>query len=210
MVTKKILAIVGGAAVIIIAAVICLHFYWSSPAGLHRAAVHFDEALVAQVKKDCVITETSPYEDLTLGIRFDVASDTLICNRQSTLGQAPGTRQIYLWKKSAFASQTSATFFQGLVGQVSVNLPPAAPGVPRVQPGTEVTISTQRIAGTSTTVEATAVPNCQDIDCPAARIAVLHHNGETFILGEYASGVGLLDSFAFIPQGVSTTSESSL
>jgi hypothetical protein len=203
------LAIITIVAVIIIAAVVAMYFYRSSPASLRRAAVQFDEALVSQTKKDCVITDTSPYEDRTLGIWFDFASDLLVCNRESALGQAPGTRQIYLWKKSAFASQTSSVFFQGLVGQVSVNIPPGTPGVPRVQPGTSVTTSTQRIAGASTTVEATAVPNCQDIDCPAARIALIQHGGNTFILGEYASGVGLLDSFAFLPHGVSSTSESS-
>lgn len=206
MVTKRTLAVVAVLVIILLAVGIFISFNArSSPESLYRAAEVFDEALVSQVKKDCLITEASPYKDLTLGIRFNFGNDVLVCNRESTLGQAPATRQIYLWKKSAYAGQTSSDFFQGLVGQVSVNLPPNTPGVPRIQPGTAITTSTQIIGGVSTTVEATSFPDCHDIFCPAGRIAVLQRNGTTFILGEYAAGVGLLDSFAFIPQGVAST-----
>jgi hypothetical protein len=162
-----------------------------------RTSPLFDEGMLSQIKQGCSLTEGDHFEDQALGIRFKIRSDLLVCDLHS-LGQTVGTRQIYLWKKDSFNTTVADDFFGGIVGEVSVNLPQGAPGVYRVQPGTVVSKEAMRIAGVATTIQVTEFPDCNDTSCPTARIALLRHNGNSFVLGENDAGVVLLESFEFI------------
>jgi hypothetical protein len=183
----------------IVACVVGLAMYYQ-----RRAEIDFAQDPVSGMKESCRLTLNSPFEDKSLQLRFRFSPDLLVCD----LASHPGTWRLFLWKKEAFESSTTVTFFPGIVGEISVNLPSNAPNVPHIPDGASVREETSTVAGIVTTVRETWFPNCSGGSCPTQRMATVEHGGNTYVLAEFNSSAGLLESTEFIDDSVSSSKRS--
>lgn len=154
------------------------------------------DALFAGFKKHCRIVEQSPFQEDTLGIRFQFNDDAVVC-QVVPLIQEDNNREveIYVWNKKAFNGSTMLGFGEGIIAKVTANPPSGLPDMTTIGTTTEV------VAGESITVRTAQPLACEaGQDCPRARIVELSHKENTFVLEEYAVRANLFKSFEFLTQ----------
>jgi hypothetical protein len=171
------------AGAIILAVVLTVGGFYLYKTYQRQAIVKFLQTPVLEMKKNCRVTTDSPFVDKEFKLAFDFGPNLLVCD----LASDAGTRRIYIWKKEAFDTSSSATFFPGIFGEISVNLPLDAPNTPHIDTGAVTKEETSRIAGATTTIQETQTE----------RLATLKHDGNTFVLAESSPSIGLLASFRF-------------
>lgn len=148
-----------------------------------------DRAPYAQFLSSCRMIDGGAFDDPALGFRFRFGNDFVVCDR----GETPplSMREIYILRKDSM--ERGAPLGQGVVAKVAID---PIPGLPEGIVLGEEPIS---VAGVSTTARRLQPPSCGSGPCALSIQSVeLRHAGKTFLIEEYAPGVGLLESIEFL------------
>ena len=150
-------------------------------------------SLVGQFEEHCRIVEASPFEDKSLGLRFNFTSNLFVCDYRPAV--LLNGRELFLLTEDAFNQTTSIGFTHSIVAEILVNVPDNFPYLPG---NASAATSTSLVAGVSTTVEVLQPPGCTNEPCPQARIAHIEHHGDRFVIEEFRPNANLLTSLEFI------------